>query len=444
MGPVEECRRALAGHDAETGTGRERLSRRLSARRWAADVVRDDLVERLRPAGLPVGHVLHPGLDWVRRRVLGGALDLGLGAVGLDPADPDGVVLLPQPLLEASRLDAEVLWQSAEAYLDSVGAVAAERLRLDRAGRLRPVGDCDVVTLLGACSLRTAIATEADGLGAVVVPMRRRGWTRLALIDPAFGAAAAAATSPHGPRLRPAATRHRRRANAGRGGREPRGAGPARPGRRPAVATGCAVPVAALAEWLVPSRRLVLASASPARLRLLRDAGLSPEVMVSGIDESTVSGTAREQVAALARTKAEAVATTAGDALVLGCDSLLELDGQAFGKPRSAAEVIERWHQMRGCSGTLLTGHCLVDGDRVAEQVAATTVRFGAPTDREIQAYVASGEPLHVAGAFTLDGRSAPFVDSVDGNPGNVIGLSLPLLRDLLRHLDVELVDLWC
>lgn len=194
--PWSECRRALAGHDPETGTGRERLSRWLTARRWAADLVRDDLVERLRPAGLPVEHVLHPGLDWVRRRVLGGALDLGLGAVGLDPADPDGVVLLPQPLLDACRLDAELLWQSADAYLDRVGGLAAERLRLDQAGKLRPVGDCDVVTLLGARSLRVVIATEAGGLGAVVVPMRRRGWTQLAQIDPAFGAAAAAATSP--------------------------------------------------------------------------------------------------------------------------------------------------------------------------------------------------------------------------------------------------------
>lgn len=192
-----ECRRALAGHDPETSTGRERLARWLLARRWAADVPLEDLRERLRPLGLPVDHVLHPGLDWVRRRVLGDALDLGLGAVDIDPDDPDHVVLLPQPLLDAVGLEAEAEWVAAEAYLDRMGVVAAERLRLDSKGQLRPIGDCDVVTLLGSRSLRTAIAEAAGGMGAIVVPMRRRGWTRLSLIDPAFGPAAAAATSAH-------------------------------------------------------------------------------------------------------------------------------------------------------------------------------------------------------------------------------------------------------
>ncbi|MCU1601821.1 MAG: hypothetical protein JWO22_2530 [Frankiales bacterium] len=190
-----ECRRALAGHDPETPEGRERLARWLLARRWAADVSLDDLRARLRPVGLPVDHVLHPGLDWVRRRVLGDALDLGLGAVDIDPSDPDHVVLLPQPLLDAVGLDAEVEWLQAEAYLERMGAVAAGRMRLDPKGQLRPIGDCDVVTLLGSASLRTAIASEANGLGAVVAPMRKRGWTKLALIDPAFGPAAAAATA---------------------------------------------------------------------------------------------------------------------------------------------------------------------------------------------------------------------------------------------------------
>lgn len=190
-----ECRRALAGHDPETPDGRERLARWLLARRWASDVSQDELRERLRPVGLPVDHVLHPGLDWVRRRVLGGALDLGLGAVDIDPSDPDHVVLLPQPLLDAAGLDTDVEWQQAEDYLDRMGVVAVERLALDPKGQLRPIGDCDAITLLGSATLRAAIAAQAGGLGAVIAPMRKRGWTKLALIDPAFGPAAAAATS---------------------------------------------------------------------------------------------------------------------------------------------------------------------------------------------------------------------------------------------------------
>lgn len=192
-----ECRRALAGHHPEGHQGRERLARWLMARRWAADLSLDELRKRLRPIGLPVDHVLHPGLDWVRRRVLGDALDLGLGAVDLNPSDPDEVVPLPLPLLDAAGLDAEVEWLAAEAYLERMGKVAAERLAASRRGELRPIGDCDVVTLLGAWPLRGAIADEGGGLGAVVVPMRQRGWTRLAAIDPAFGPAAAAATQAH-------------------------------------------------------------------------------------------------------------------------------------------------------------------------------------------------------------------------------------------------------
>lgn len=190
-----EFRRALAGHDPESPSGRERLSRWLLARRWAADLSLEDLRTRLRPIGLPVEHVLHPGLDWVRHRVLGDALDLGLGAVDINPEDPDQVVPLSQPLLDSVGLDATVEWSAAIAYLERMGTVAAERLRLDAKGVLRPIGDCDVVTLLGSSSLRRGIAAAAGGMGAVVAPMRRRGWTKLALIDPAFGLAAAAATT---------------------------------------------------------------------------------------------------------------------------------------------------------------------------------------------------------------------------------------------------------
>jgi hypothetical protein len=192
-----ECRRALAGHHPETAAGRERLGRWLQARRWANDLPLEDLRDRLRPVGLPVDHLLHPGLDWVRRRARGDALDLGLGAVDIDPGDPDHVVLLPQALLDAVGLDADVEWTAAEDYLERMGTVAAERMKLDAKGQLRPIGDCDAVTLLGSRNLRTAIADAAGGMGAVVVPMRRRGWTRLALIDPAFGPAAAAATEEH-------------------------------------------------------------------------------------------------------------------------------------------------------------------------------------------------------------------------------------------------------
>ncbi|MFV0128114.1 nucleoside triphosphate pyrophosphatase [Streptomyces sp. HMX112] len=195
-------------------------------------------------------------------------------------------------------------------------------------------------------------------------------------------------------------------------------------------------------------RRLVLASASPARLGLLRQAGLAPEVIVSGFDEDKVTApTPAELALALAEAKASVVAARpeVSGALVIGCDSVLELDGRALGKPADAEEATARWKAMRGRVGVLQTGHCVHDTatKRYASATASTLVRFGNPTDTEIAAYVGSGEPLHVAGAFTLDGRSAPFIDGIDGDPGNVIGLSLPLLRRLLGRLDVSITDLW-
>lgn len=192
--PWGECRRALAGHDPESRTGRRRLSDWLLARRWCADAG-SALELALRPVGLPVDHVLHPGLDWVRERVMGDVLDLGFGAVGLDPRDPDGVVLVPPTALDDAGIDPEVAWTAARRRLEDLGALAAERVARDPKGLLRPYGDCDAVTLLGSRALRTSVAAAAGGMGAAVVPMRRRGWTRLALIDPAFGPAAAAATS---------------------------------------------------------------------------------------------------------------------------------------------------------------------------------------------------------------------------------------------------------
>jgi hypothetical protein len=154
------------------------------------------VVRAVRPVGVPVGSRLHPGLDWVRVRVLGDALDLGLGAVGIDPAEPDRVVVLPPPALEAAGVDAAAAWSAAERELERLGALAAERLRLDPRRQLRPVGDCDVVTLLGSRALRSCLAQPAGGMAALAVPMRRRGWTDLRLIDPAFAPAAAAATAP--------------------------------------------------------------------------------------------------------------------------------------------------------------------------------------------------------------------------------------------------------
>jgi septum formation protein len=193
----------------------------------------------------------------------------------------------------------------------------------------------------------------------------------------------------------------------------------------------------------------VLASASSARLGLLRQAGLEPRVVVSGVDEEAVSAaTPGELARVLAEAKAKAVAGNGeftGGELVIGCDSVLDLDGQALGKPKDAAEATARWRSMRGRSGVLRTGHCVIDTatGRQVSDTASTTVRFGTPDDAEIAAYVASGEPLHMAGSFSLDGRSAPFVEGIEGDPGTVIGLSMPLLRRMLAELGVRITDLW-
>src|SRR5579859_2026658 len=181
---------------------------------------------------------------------------------------------------------------------------------------------------------------------------------------------------------------------------------------------------------------LILASASPARRNLLAAAGLSATVIVSGVDESTVdSETAEELCLTLARMKAETVASGVTGNVVIGCDSVLAFDGQILGKPVDADDVRKRWYAMRGRTGTLHTGHCVILDDRRAEAVASTTVHFATVTDDEIDAYIATSEPMNVAGAFTIDGRGGVFIDSIDGDHTNVIGLSLPLLRKLLADL---------
>jgi len=191
--------------------------------------------------------------------------------------------------------------------------------------------------------------------------------------------------------------------------------------------------------------RFVLASQSPARLRTLRGAGVDPVVVVSGVDESTVTGPPADVALTLAVRKAMAVAARCEDALVLGCDSVLDLDGEALGKPADRADAVARWRAMRGRSGVLNTGHCLVDTvtNRQAAQVASTTVHFADLTDEEIEAYVDTGEPLAVAGAFTIDGLGGPFVERIEGDPHNVVGVSLPLLRALLLEVGHRWTDLW-
>ncbi len=220
---------------------------------------------------------------------------------------------------------------------------------------------------------------------------------------------------------------------------------------------------------------VLLASASPARLSVLRTAGLDPRVIVSGVDEEEVLGGLRhaepeQQISSLAEAKADAVvrlvaagavpdltaadgaAESTGDGtddvVVIGCDSMLLIDGEMQGKPDGAEQAKQRWRQMAGRDAVLLTGHAVrrVRAGQVAAAVSATrstTVRMGRPTEAELDAYIGTGEPLAVAGALTIDGFGGWFVEAVDGDPSNVIGISLPLTRELLRRVGVAVTDLW-
>ncbi|MGB3372729.1 MAG: nucleoside triphosphate pyrophosphatase [Rhodococcus sp. (in: high G+C Gram-positive bacteria)] len=198
----------------------------------------------------------------------------------------------------------------------------------------------------------------------------------------------------------------------------------------------------------------VLASASPARLGVLRAAGVDPVVRVSGVDEDALtaalgaSPSPEDVVRSLARAKAQAVADEFDDAVVVGCDSMLSIDGELQGKPHSVDVARRRWASMAGRSGDLLTGHAVLrvrEGRTVSTvaECSTTTVHFAEPSQPDLESYLVSGEPLEVAGAFTLDGLGGWFVDRIEGDPSSVIGIGLPLVRRLLADVGVSMSDVW-
>ena len=203
--------------------------------------------------------------------------------------------------------------------------------------------------------------------------------------------------------------------------------------------------------------RVVLASASPARRAVLRAAGVDPLIEVADVDEDALlaaipAASPADKVTQLAAAKATTVARRIGDehpdAVLIGCDSMLHVGGELVGKPGDADTARRRWKAMAGGTAELVTGHAVLrmeagEIDRVAEGHAITTVRFAEPSEAELEAYLATGEPLVVAGAFTLDGLGGWFVEGIDGDPSNVIGISLPLVRRLLSAVGIRVTDLW-
>lgn len=195
--------------------------------------------------------------------------------------------------------------------------------------------------------------------------------------------------------------------------------------------------------------RLILASKSPARLAVLRRAGLDPEVIVSGFDERQVQDPVPTRLAArLAEFKGTAVLPhLAGDFVLLACDSVLEFEGRSHGKPGSQEAAVERWRRMRGREGLLHTGHFVAvrqgGEESRSTRVGSTVVRFADLPDDEIEAYAATGEPQRVAGGFTIDGRGGAYVTSVEGDPYNVVGVSLPLFRQMVIDAGVPWQSLW-
>lgn len=193
---------------------------------------------------------------------------------------------------------------------------------------------------------------------------------------------------------------------------------------------------------------IVLASASPSRQRLLTSVGITPTIVVSGVDEEDPAYSQlspRELVVALAIVKAHTVKEKIDyPALIIGCDSTFEFEGESLGKPLTAENAISRAKKVSGKSGVLHTGHCFIDTDKGIEisDVVSTQVHFAKLSDEEIEGYVATGEPLNVAGGFTLDGLSAPFIAGIEGDPSNVIGLSLPLFRNAINSLGYSWFEL--